>query len=138
MSSSQINLDFKKLKSILKSDEDILPVAVQDVHSKEVLMVAFANLKAVKESFSRQQAVFWSTSRQELWIKGESSGDTLRLIEVRTNCYENSLLYIVELEGKGMCHTKDKNQDSRYGCFYRKLTAIDQSKFIREKPYSGS
>ncbi|MDP2736519.1 MAG: phosphoribosyl-AMP cyclohydrolase [bacterium] len=66
-------------------------------------------------------AAFWSTSRNELWIKGLTSGSTLKLIEVRVNCDQNSLLFLVEsVNGAGACHTKDGN-GYRAGCYYRKM-----------------
>jgi phosphoribosyl-AMP cyclohydrolase len=137
MSDHSIQLDFKKLKSSI-SDCEVMPVVVQDHESKEVLMVAFANADAVEESFRRGIAVFWSTSRQELWIKGETSGDTLKLLDVRTNCYGNSLLYTVKLVGKGMCHTKDSNGISRFGCYYRHLKTPTQTEMVTSSPYSGT
>lgn len=134
----EITLDFKKLSTLDWDRLEVMPVAVQDLKSREVLMVAYANLQALQESFKRKVAVFWSTSRDELWIKGETSGDTLHLKEVRVNCYGNSLLYLVELEGKGMCHTQDSEGHSRFGCYYRALADIRKSEMISTPPYSGS
>ena len=65
-------------------------------------------------------ATFWSTSRNELWIKGATSGDMLELVDVRVNCEQNSLLYMVRLKGEGSCHTKE-NGRARYGCYYRSI-----------------
>ena len=66
-------------------------------------------------------AAFWSTSRNELWIKGATSGDVLELVEVRVNCEQNSLLYRVRPQGQGACHTVDAEGRSRAGCYYRRL-----------------
>ena len=66
-------------------------------------------------------ATFWSTSRNELWEKGATSGDVLEIVEIRVNCEQNSLLYLVRPLGKGACHTKDKNGVARSSCYYRKL-----------------
>ena len=134
---NRIQIDFEKLKASV-GHEDVVPVAVQDHRSKEVLMVAFVNEQALEESFKRGVAVFWSTSRQALWIKGETSGDTLRLMDVRTNCYGNSLLYIVELVGEGMCHTKDAQGVSRFGCYYRHLKSSRTTEMVQISPYTGS
>ena len=131
-------LDFKKLSQLDWDRLEVMPVAVQDMVSREVLMVAYVNKQALEESFKRGLAVFWSTSRNELWIKGQTSGDSLLLKEVRINCYGNSLLFIVELEGKGMCHTKDEHGNSRFGCYYRKLDREEETHFIKTSPYSGS
>lgn len=131
-------LDYKKLSTLDWENLAVMPVAVQDANSREVLMVAYVNRQALEESLNRKVAVFWSTSRNVLWIKGETSGDTLRLKEVRVNCYGNSLLFLVELEGKGMCHTKDDHGNSRYGCYYRELDQDLNASFVQNQPYSGS
>jgi phosphoribosyl-AMP cyclohydrolase len=136
--SEKFGLDFEKLRSIALEGSEVMPVAVQDVDSKEVLMIAYVNRQALEETLTRQVAVFWSTSRQKLWIKGETSGDTLHLVDIRTNCYGNSLLYIVRLAGEGMCHTKDEHDVSRFGCYYRHLKNMDQVTMVQHFPYSGS
>ena len=64
----------------------------------------------------------WSTSRNELWVKGATSGDTLDLDDVRINCEQNSLLFLVTPRRKGACHTKDSNGESRISCYYRRVT----------------
>ena len=66
-------------------------------------------------------ATFWSTSRNELWVKGATSGDTLQLVDVRVNCEQNSLLYLVRLLGGGVCHTRDADGHTRRTCYYRSL-----------------
>merc|ERR1711879_88323 len=63
----------------------------------------------------------WSTSRKELWIKGKTSGDYLDLVEVRCNCEQNSLLYLVRPRRTGACHTKDSKGRTRRSCYYRRL-----------------
>jgi len=133
-----LSLDFKKLSTLDWNILEIMPVAVQDIVSREVLMVAYVNQEALRESFKRGVAVFWSTSRNQLWVKGETSGDTLHLKEVRVNCYGNSLLFLVELEGGGMCHTKDDHGNTRFGCYYRCLDEHHHSTLVQTPPYSGS
>jgi phosphoribosyl-AMP cyclohydrolase len=75
-------------------------------------------------------ATFWSTSRNELWIKGKTSGDFLKLLEVRINCEQNSLLYLVEPAGKGACHTKNTAGIARSGCYYRRLKADGSLEYV--------
>jgi phosphoribosyl-AMP cyclohydrolase len=99
----------------------IIPVAVQDVDSKEVLMLAYADEEALSYSLENGVAAFWSTSRQELWVKGATSGNTLELLEVRVNCEQNLLLYLVRSTNGGACHTKTENGAYRKSCFYRAI-----------------
>ena len=67
-------------------------------------------------------ATFWSTSRNELWTKGETSGDFLKIIEILTDCDQDALVYRVEPQGAGACHTKDREKGvARKSCFYRRL-----------------
>lgn len=111
----RLNLDFKKLKKVAGIEEDILPVVVQDAGSGEVLILAYANQEALDYTLTQGVAAFWSTSRNELWVKGKTSGDELTLIEVRINCEQNSLLYRVNPKNVNACHTQRKS------CYYRKI-----------------
>jgi phosphoribosyl-AMP cyclohydrolase len=88
-------LDFTKLARVAASSPDVLPVVVQDADNGSVLVLAYANRQALEHTLRERVATFWSTSRNELWVKGASSGDYLDLVEVRVNCEQNSLLYIV-------------------------------------------
>jgi len=117
-----LSIDFDKIKKIGSIDEGVVPVVVQDVKSKDVLIIAYANREALDYSLKNKIAAFWSTSRNELWIKGASSGDTLEIAEIRINCEQNSLLYLVNMLKKGSCHTKDSNGNTRHGCYYRRVT----------------
>jgi phosphoribosyl-AMP cyclohydrolase len=118
---TELQLDFTKLQKVGESRQPVLPVVVQDADSKEVLVVAYANRQALEHSLKTGVATFWSTSRNELWIKGATSGDTLKLIDVRVNCEQNSLLYLVRMIGGGVCHTKDAEGHTRKTCYYRSL-----------------
>jgi phosphoribosyl-AMP cyclohydrolase len=114
-------LDFDKLGKVARCGEDLVPVAVQDEASKEVLLVAYANQAALEHTLEHKVAAFWSTSREELWVKGATSGEFLDLVEVRVNCEQNSLLFLVRLRGAGACHTRGEDGKARLGCFYRRL-----------------
>ncbi len=116
-----LNLDFEKLKKAANCDANVLSVGVQDAKTKELLIIAYANKAAFDHTLKTGNATFWSTSRKELWEKGATSGDTLKIVEIRVNCEQNSLLYLVEPQGKGSCHTKTSEGKTRSGCYYRKL-----------------
>ncbi|MAG34762.1 MAG: bifunctional phosphoribosyl-AMP cyclohydrolase/phosphoribosyl-ATP pyrophosphatase [Dehalococcoidia bacterium] len=98
--------------------EGLVPVAVQDARTRDVLMLAFASREAVQRSLDTGDAWFWSRSRQELWHKGATSGDYLRVRRIRRNCEDSSLLYEVEPAGPA-CHT------GRPGCFFRGLDGTE-------------
>ena len=127
---NELQLDFSKLQKVAQTGLPVLPVVVQDADSHEVLVVAYSNKEALEHSLKTGIATFWSTSRNELWIKGKTSGDTLELVDVRVNCEQNSLLYLVRKLGGGVCHTKDASGKTRGTCYYRslkdgKLTFLD-------------
>ena len=117
----ELLLDFGKLAKVAACGEALVPVAVQDAASREVLLVAYVNQAALDHAREHRLATFWSTSRNELWVKGATSGDYLDLVEVRVNCEQNSLLYLVRPRGEGACHTRGPDGDARPGCFYRRL-----------------
>jgi len=90
---TQLRLDWHKLQSIAEADLAVIPAVAQDVETGAVVMIGYVNEEALREALSRKCAVFWSTSRNELWIKGGTSGNVLPLEEVRVNCEQNSILY---------------------------------------------
>jgi len=116
-----ILIDFEKLRKVAACEDAVVPVIVQDAVSKEVLILAYANEKALRHTIESGLATFWSTSRNELWIKGKTSGDALDIVEIRVNCEQNSLLYLVKLAGRGSCHVKDSQGQTRFGCYYRRI-----------------
>jgi phosphoribosyl-AMP cyclohydrolase len=124
-----IVLDFDKLRKITERPEAAMPVIVQDAATKEVLLLAYANEQALRSTLESGLATFWSTSRNELWVKGKTSGDELKVVEVRVNCDQNSLLYVVKMVGKGSCHVKDASGKTRFGCYYRRIKN-DKLEFI--------
>src|SRR3972149_12043512 len=82
-------LDFAK-------GNDLIPVVVQDVTTKTVLMLAYANKEALDLTLKTGKATYWSRSRNEIWVKGETSGHTQKIVEVSTHCDYDTLLYVVE------------------------------------------
>ena len=124
----RLQLDFDKLSAVSGSSRLVVPVVLQNADSGEVLFVAYADAEALRETLSSGTAVRWSTSRDELWHKGTSSGDVLDLVEVRVNCEQNSLLYRVRLRG-GTCHTRDPSGATRRSCYYRSLVSDEQLEF---------
>lgn len=116
----QLLLDFGKLAKVADNCPDVIPVAVQHADTKEVILVAYTNEKALKESLDQKILVLWSTSRNELWEKGKTSGETFELLEARVNCEQNSLLYIVRPRRGNICHTKNSQGEPR-NCYYRRI-----------------
>ena len=117
---SKLQLDFGKIGKIADKCRDVVPVAVQHIETGEVILVAYTNELAFRESMRTRNLVLWSTSRNELWEKGKTSGETFDLLEVRVNCEQNSLLYVVRPRRGGICHTRNAQGQPR-NCYYRRL-----------------
>jgi len=115
-----LTLDFTKLAKVAARCPDVIPVAVQHADTREVILVAYTNERALRLSLDTHTLVLWSTSRNELWEKGKTSGETFELIEVRVNCEQNSLLYLVRPRRGGICHTKNARGEPR-NCYYRRI-----------------
>jgi len=118
---TQLSLDFKKLAKVAACGEDLIPAVAQDANTGEVLIVGYVNALALETTLLEGMATFWSSSRNELWIKGKTSGDYLEIVEIRVNCEQNSVLYRVQPKGQGACHVKDERGIARTGCYYRKI-----------------
>ena len=116
---AELSLDWGKLARAAEVG-GLLPCAVQNVETGEVILVAYVNELALKTAVDTRSAVFWSTSRNELWEKGKTSGETFDLIEVLVNCEQNSLVYKVRPRHGGICHTKNAAGEPR-NCYYRSL-----------------
>ena len=127
----ELALDFTKLKKVADCGENLVPAVAQDASTGEVLIVGYANQLALETTLKEGMATFWSTSRNELWIKGKTSGDYLQLVEVRVNCEQNSLLYKVKPMGKGACFIIILRGPPRSGCYYRAID--DNDKLIFSK-----
>ena len=116
----KLMLDWQKLEKAVAGTKGIIPVAVQHVDTREVILVAYINQQAFEESLKRRMLVLWSSSRQELWVKGATSGETFALLEAFVNCEQNSLLFLVRPERGGICHTKNAAGEPR-NCYYRRI-----------------
>ena len=102
----------------LKYDiQGLIPAVVQDAESGEVLMVAWMNAEALRLTRATGEAHFWSRSRNELWRKGATSGNVLRVAEIRVDCDADTLLLRVRASGPA-CHTGERT------CFFRALVAL--------------
>lgn len=99
----------------------VLPVAVQETSTSQILMLASVNKEAFEYTIQNKVAAFFSTSRNMLWIKGESSGNFLQLDEMLIDCDQDALVYKVTLKKGGVCHTFNENGENRKACFYRSL-----------------
>lgn len=119
----QLQLDFSKIGKVAEGCPGVVPVAVQHADSGEVILLAYTNEEAFRKSLASRRLILWSTSRNELWEKGATSGETFELVEARVNCEQNSLLYRVRPTGRasgGICHTRNRTGRPR-NCFYRRL-----------------
>lgn len=106
----------------------LVPAVVQDVKDGRVLMLAYVNAEAFVTTLQKGMATFWSTSRNELWTKGETSGDFLKIVDIYTDCDQDALIYSVEPQGGGACHTRNPlSGKTRETCFYRKLDFVNNT-----------
>ncbi|MFH0824163.1 MAG: phosphoribosyl-AMP cyclohydrolase [Pseudomonadota bacterium] len=95
----------------------LVPAVAQDVRTGKVLMLAYMNREALDATLREKRAVYWSRSRKELWRKGDTSGDIQVLKEVRVDCDLDTILLLVEQQGRGACHT------GKWTCFFRRITS---------------
>lgn len=93
----------------------LIPAVVQQHDTGEVLMVAYMNRESIIETIESGKTWFWSRSRQKYWMKGESSGHTQDVREIRYDCDADCLLVLVDQNGPGACHTGARS------CFYRRM-----------------
>ncbi len=128
--STKLQLDWNKLAAAGGSDRAVVPVVLQDSTSRDVLFVGYTDEAGLAESLSTGDVVLFSTSRQERWHKGATSGDTLRLVEARVNCEQNSLLYLVERTTGRACHTHHLDGRTRAHCYYRELSETGTLRFV--------
>lgn len=124
---SELSLDFGKLADAVSKVPGILPAIVQEKATGQVLVLGYVNQEALRATLETGYVTFWSTSRNELWVKGDTSGNRLKLLDARVNCEQNSLLFVVNLEGQGACHTKDAGVYRR-SCYYRSIQGTELKK----------
>lgn len=127
---TRLTLDFDKLAGVAATGARVVPVVLQDAASGDVLFIGYANDQALKATLDERIAVLWSTSRNELWRKGATSGDVLDLVDVRVNCEQNSLLYLVNRATGGACHTTLPSGEARPTCYYRSVTDTGTLGFV--------
>lgn len=106
------------LEEIRYDEKGLVPVVAQDASTGEVLMLAYASREAVEKTLSSGEAHYYSRSREEIWRKGETSGNTQKVVEVRLDCDGDALLYRVEPAGPA-CHTGERS------CFFTSLAGSD-------------
>ena len=102
--------------TLVYNDAGLIPAVAQDSRSKDVLMMAWMNEEAVKKTFETGKATYWSRSRKSFWVKGETSGHTQKVVDIRIDCDRDCILLLVEQVGPA-CHT------NRMSCFY--ITVLD-------------
>lgn len=100
------------IEDLIYNEAGLIPCIVQDVDSREVLMMAWMNAESVRRTVEQGTTWFWSRSRQKFWHKGEESGNTQQLVELRYDCDADTLLALVKPAGPA-CHTGNTT------CFYR-------------------
>lgn len=96
------------------NEQGLVPAIVQDAHSKEVLTLAYMNEQSLQKTLETKETWFYSRSRQQLWHKGETSGNVQKVVDVRYDCDADALLILVEPKGPA-CHTGE------YSCFHHRL-----------------
>ena len=102
-----------QLAAVKYNADGLVAAIAQDIATKDVLMMAWMNAESLSMTFDEGRMVYWSRSRQELWRKGDTSGDRQFVREAYYDCDGDTLLFLVEQEGKGACHT------GAYSCFFR-------------------
>ena len=116
----ELKLDFEKIAKVARKSPTVIPVAVQHVDTGEVILVAYTNEIAFQKSMKERTLVLWSTSRNELWEKGKTSGETFEIVEALVNCEQNSLVYRVRPRRGNICHTRNSSGKPR-NCYYRRI-----------------
>ena len=107
---TDITIDFAKM-------DGLVPGIVQDARTGQMLMLGFLNEESWRKTQESGFVTFWSRTRKKLWMKGETSGNRLRIVETRTDCDQDALLFRVEVEGDGLvCH------EGTVSCFTRLLS----------------
>jgi len=114
-SATPIAVTAEQLAHVKYDAAGLVPAIVQDHATGEILMMAWMNEETLKLSFAEGRTVFWSRSRKEVWRKGDTSGDVQWVREASYDCDGDVLLFKVDQQGKGACHTGERS------CFYRQF-----------------
>jgi phosphoribosyl-AMP cyclohydrolase len=102
-------------------DKGLIPAIVTDAKDGAVVMLAYMNAEALRLTLETGEAYYWSRSRGELWRKGATSGDTQKVVDLRLDCDQDTVLVSVAMAGRGVaCHT------GRHSCFYRRVKPSSQ------------
>jgi phosphoribosyl-AMP cyclohydrolase/phosphoribosyl-ATP pyrophosphohydrolase/phosphoribosyl-AMP cyclohydrolase len=115
----RIDATSEQLSAVAYNSDGLVPAIAQDIATKDILMMAWMNAESLALTLAQGRMVYWSRSREELWRKGDTSGDRQFVREAYYDCDGDTLLFLVEQEGKGACHTGE------YSCFYRRFGAAD-------------
>ncbi len=110
--------------SLKYDDKGLIPAIAQEAATGEVLMMAWMNAEAVAKTLETGRVTYWSRSRASFWVKGESSGHTQKLVEMRVDCDRDCLLVLVEQEGPA-CHT------NRRSCFYTAVRGDEEVEIMQ-------
>ncbi|MBJ7508354.1 MAG: phosphoribosyl-AMP cyclohydrolase [Ilumatobacteraceae bacterium] len=108
----------EQLAAVKYNSDGLVPVVTQDIANGDVLMMAWMNEESLSMTFTEGRMVYWSRSRQELWRKGDTSGDRQFVREAYYDCDGDTLLFKVEQEGNGACHTGART------CFFSRFGTI--------------
>lgn len=115
MSDKQIlNINLDLIDELKWDDKGLIPGIVQDVQSGDILMVAWLNQESLQKTLDTGNATFWSRSRQKLWMKGETSGNTMKVQSILMDCDGDTLIMLSDASGPA-CHTGERT------CFHRTL-----------------
>ena len=108
----RIDVSAEQLDAVTFNSDGLVAAIAQDVDTRDVLMMAWMNLESLRRTFDEGRMVYWSRSRKELWRKGDTSGDRQFVREAYYDCDGDTLLFLVEQEGSGACHTGNRT------CFF--------------------
>ena len=112
-SATPIAASDEDLAAVTWNSDGLAPAIVQEAETGRVLMLAWMNEESLRRTLAEGRTVFWSRSRSELWRKGDTSGDRQWVREAYYDCDGDTLLFVVEQEGQGACHTGERS------CFFR-------------------
>ena len=110
-----IEATFEQLAEVKYNPDGLVPVITQDADNGDVLMFAWMSPETLRMTLEQGRMVYWSRSRQEVWRKGDTSGDHQDVVEARYDCDADVLLFKVHQQGSGACHTGNRT------CFYRRF-----------------